>query len=245
MVLVKSRLAPVNIERLIEEITAAFSLAFSPKIGWPGFVEPPDAVQGEPVRVYVPRTTPAVNRSGSGTPVRFGALEGSAIASEVLGSPGTEFWTFDPALPPDQQEAALIRTEIVTKPQGRALVVAVTGPLTATVDVLEKFNQREYRGYTYENHYPSGQIILRPTRPLLPGEDAQLDALIAAHDPTQLSANQQRQDRDAATAQQVAQVLERAAWDGLTPVQRVEALRRAILLLGRKAYHNETIESDS
>jgi hypothetical protein len=243
MLLLKSRLAPINPERLSEEIRAAVGAALERDPGYSGFVEPPHP-PGESVRIYVVRTEPGVNRNVFGR-IRFSALEGSGITAARVSEPGTAFWNFDAALPPDQQEGALLHNEIETKPQGLARVVAVTGPLTAIVNVLQKFNQREYGNYIYYNYFPPGQIILRPTRPLLPGEDAQLDALIAAHDPTQLSANQQRQDRDAVTAQQVAQVLERGAWDGLTLPQRVEVLRRAALLLGRKAYHNETIESDS
>jgi hypothetical protein len=243
MLLLKLRLAPVNIERLTEEIMAAFGAILERNPGYPGFVEP-TTLPGESVRIYVVRTEPGVNRNVFGR-IRFSALEGSGITAERVSEPGTAFWNFDAALPPDQQDGAILHNEIETKPQGLARVVAVTGPLTAIVNVLQKFNQREYANYIYYNYFPPGQIILLPTRPLLPGEDAQLDALIAAHDPAQLSANQRRQDRDAVTAQQVSQALERSAWDGLNPAQRVEALRRAILLLGRKAYHNETLESDS
>ncbi len=137
------------------------------------------------------------------------------------------------------------------------LVAAVSVPINAAYHGFEQVTRRLFtvRGEPnlvtrrkdqdglFEDFADPGEMRLRTEAPLSVADDAAADAAIAAHDETQLSVAQQREDKDASQLEATARMLQRANWDALSNAERLEGLRRSCMLLFREQ-HFDDLDTD-
>ena len=127
-------------------------------------------------------------------------------------------------------------------------VAAGLGPLLPSVTIagFTRLSPRRYEPFTerrvvgvsvvdgtrVEDFADPGELRFALAQPLTPSEDASLDAVLAAHNPAVLSAEQVRQDQDDADAAQLE--ADFGAWDAMNNAQRFTALKRLVRLVIRR-----------